>query len=105
MYARVMTGELKPGDEEKFIRMIRDRVIPRASKLRGFSGGYWLRDLESRRVLGVTLFESEQALRESEEQADRIREEASREAGIEPPRLRRYEVIASVSEESLKKAA
>jgi hypothetical protein len=105
MYARVMTGELKPGDEEKFIKVIRDQVIPRASKLRGFSGGYWLRDLESDQVLGVTLFDSEQTLRESDEQADRIREEASREAGIEPPRFHHYEVIASVTEESLKKAA
>ena len=105
MYARVMTGELKPGDEERFFKVIRDQVIPRASKLNGFSGGYWLRDLESSKVLGVTLYDSEETLRASAEQADRIREEASRAAGIEPPTFHSYEVIASVAEEAVKKAA
>jgi heme-degrading monooxygenase HmoA len=107
MYARVMTGRLQSADRQTFETMIRDQVIPRASKLRGFKGGYWLRDLDSDQVLGVTLFESEEALRASEEQANRIREEASREAGIPVPQFHSYEVVASVAEgsESQKKAA
>lgn len=98
MYARVMTGEVKPGAEETFVKVIRDQVIPRASALPGFRGGYWLRDLDSDSVLGVTLFESEEALRASQEQADRIREEASRAAGVDPPVFHSYEVIVSVAE-------
>lgn len=105
MYARVMTGELKPGTEETFVAVIRDQVIPRARELQGFKGGYWLRDLDSKRVLGVTLFESEEALRASAEQADRIRAEASRAAGIDPPSFHSYEVVASVAEESESLAA
>lgn len=105
MYARVLTGELKPGDEEAFVRMVREQVIPRASELPGFKGGYWLRDLDSHAVLGVTLFESEEALRASEAQANRIREESSRAAGLVVPTIRSYEVVASVGDRAEAAAA
>ena len=106
MHARVMSGELSPGELDKFESMIRDDVIPKASKLDGFAGGYWLADRESGKVLGITLFESEKALRESQAQADTIREEASRASGLPVPSFRAYEVVASVGgEAALKKAA
>ena len=98
MYARVMTGKLSSVDKDVFERMVREQVIPRASRLPGFKGGYWLRDLDSDRVLGVTLFESEAALRESEEQANRIREEASTSVGLPVPEFRSYEVVASAGQ-------
>ena len=105
MYARVTSTEVNPDDIEKFVGMVRDNVIPRAQKLDGFTGGYWLADRESGRVMGVTLFESEEALRASQSQADRIREESSESAGLPIPSFRSYEVIASVGEAALKKAA
>ena len=61
MFARVTSGELSPDDVEKFVAMVRDQVIPRAEKLGGFKGGYWLADRESGRVMGITMFESEEA--------------------------------------------
>jgi hypothetical protein len=105
MYARVMSGEFDPGDLDKFTSMIRDNVIPRASKLDGFTGGYWLADHEGGKVLGITMFESEKALRDSQPQADRIREEASRASGLPIPSFRVYEVVASVGAEAAAKAA
>jgi hypothetical protein len=51
------------------------------------------------------LFESEKALRDSEEQANRIREEASRAAGLAVPEFKSYEVVASVGSEKLRRAA
>ena len=87
MYARVMTGELTPDQIETFVRMIRDQVIPRASGLQGFRDGYWLADRDHGKVLGVTLFESQEALAASREQANRIREEVSRSAGLPIPEL------------------
>jgi hypothetical protein len=106
MYARVTSGELSPGDLDKFTRMISDDVIPKAEKLDGFTGGYWLADHETGKVLGITMFESEEALRESQAKADSIRQEASRAAGLPEPSFRVYEVVASVGGEAiLKKAA
>jgi hypothetical protein len=105
MYARVTSGELSSGDIEKFVDMVRDQVIPRARVLDGFTGGYWLADRENGRVMGITLFDSEEALLASQAQADRIREESSSRAGLPIPSFRSYEVVASVGESGLKKAA
>ncbi len=96
MFARVTSGELSPDDIDKFAGMIRDQVIPRAQALDGFKGGYWLADHENGRVLGITMFESEAALRSSQGQAARIRDEASEKAGLPTPTFSTYEVIASV---------
>jgi hypothetical protein len=95
MFARVMSGELTPDDVETFVSMIRDQVIPRAKALAGFKGGYWLADRSTGKVLGVTLYETEAALKASEAQANRIREEASRGAGLPEPTFQEYEVIAT----------
>jgi hypothetical protein len=102
MFARVMSSTLSPDKADTFGRTMRDTVIPQAQCLQGFKGGYWLIDRVNGKVLGVTLFESEQALKASEAQADRIREQASREIGELVPTFESYEVIASVgSGESL----
>jgi hypothetical protein len=96
MFARVTSGEFSPDDMENFISMVRDRIIPRARDLQGFKGGYWLADRSTGQVLAVTLFESEEALKASDAEAARIREESSREAGLPVPSFREYEVVASV---------
>ncbi len=98
MFARVMSSDLSPDKADAFARTMRDTVIPQAKRLPGFKGGYWLIDRENGRAMGVTLYESEQALKASEEQADRIREQASREMGESIPTFRNYEVVASVGE-------
>ncbi len=95
MFARVMSGDVTPDKVETFVGMIRDQVIPRAKGLDGFKGGYWLADRSSGKVLGVTLYESEETLKASAEQADKIREEASRGAGLPIPSFQEFEVVAS----------
>jgi heme-degrading monooxygenase HmoA len=99
MFARVTSAQLSPGQIETFISMIRDQVIPRAQNLPGFKGGYWLVDRSTGKGIGVTLFESEEALDATEAQANRIREEVSRGAGLPTPSFQRYEVVASVGSE------
>jgi hypothetical protein len=105
MHARVMSGQVSPDQLNEFRSMIHDNVIPRASKIEGFQGGYWLADSETGQVLGITLYESEKALRDSEEQANRIREEASRAAGLPVPTFKHYEVVATTGAEAARKAA
>ncbi|HJW74843.1 MAG TPA: hypothetical protein VJ787_04125, partial [Thermoleophilia bacterium] len=96
MFARVTSAQLKPDQVETFISMIRDQVIPRARNLPGFKGGYWLVDRSTGKGYGITLFESREALDASEDQANRIREEVSRGAGLAIPSFERYEVVAAV---------
>jgi hypothetical protein len=95
MCARVNSGDVPSDQMETFVRMIRDEVIPRAKGLQGFKGGHWLADRGTGKVLGVTLFESVEALKASEAQAGRVRQEASRDAGLPEPTFHEYEVIAT----------
>jgi hypothetical protein len=74
-------------------------VIPNAKRLQGFKGGYWLVDRATGKGFGLTLFESEAALRATEEAAAQIRAQASsvtKIIGVE-----RYEVIAEVQVDEL----
>ena len=96
MYARVTSAELTPENVETFVSMIRDQVIPRVQGMPGFKGGYWLVDRSTGKGLGVTLFESEEALDATEDQATRLRDEVSRGSGLPVPSFRRYEVVASI---------
>jgi hypothetical protein len=96
MYARVMSTDLPSDKIDVFISTMRDQVIPRASKLQGFKGGYWLVDRENGKAMGVTLYESEAALLASQEAANRIREEVSRNMGLPVPSFEHFEVVASV---------
>jgi hypothetical protein len=105
MFARVMSGQMDPGEIDRFTSMIEDDVIPAAEKLAGFEGGYWLADRESGSVIGVTMFKSEEALRQSAARAERIREDASRNAGLPVPSFKSYEVVASTGSEKLRRAA
>ena len=96
MFARVQSSQLSPDDMETFVSMIRDRVIPRARAIQGFTGGYWLADRSSGQVLSFTLFENLEALEASAAPAAQLRKEASRAAGLPEPSIQEFEVVASV---------
>ncbi len=95
MFARVMKGQFQPDQLDTLSRMIHDQVVPRVRELQGFKGGYWLMDRSSGHVMGVTLFKDEASLRASEAQANRIREEGARSAGLPIPTFETYEVFES----------
>jgi heme-degrading monooxygenase HmoA len=95
--ARVSTLEGSPETLDEGIRHLTETTLPPLRQIGGFKGIVGLGDRSSGRVKVVTLWETEQALTASEEQANRLREEAaeggdSRIAGVD-----RYEVaIAQV---------
>jgi heme-degrading monooxygenase HmoA len=92
MWARVsrFKGPVDRVDED--IRDSKDRVRELAG-IPGSRGAYYLVDRESGETMAVTLWESEQTLRESEEAADRIRQEGVREVGGEIIDVKRFEVV------------
>lgn len=96
MYARVQTGHLPPEDIETFVGMIRERVAPQVHTVPGVTGGYWLANRETGKVIGVILYESREALEASTAQAAQIRAEASRGAGLPEPHAEVYEVVETV---------
>jgi heme-degrading monooxygenase HmoA len=64
--------------------------------MEGFEGMIALVDRHSGKTLGITFWESEEAMRASEEAANRLREESSEVGGEEIAGVERYEVGNSV---------
>ena len=94
MHARVTKFEGSPAQIEAGIKDINERVIPAAKKLAGFKGGYWLLDRQSGKGFSVTLFESESALRASEDAAAQLRSGVAQTSGAKITGVEQYEVVA-----------
>ena len=89
MFARVTTFEGAPDRVDELARYAAERVLPALSELDGFNGLLRLTERQKGMVLAVSLWETEEAMRASEEAVDQIRSEAASEtiAGVD-----RYEV-------------
>ncbi len=94
MHARVTHFKGEPAKLDEGVRNIKEIVIPAAKKLSGFKGGYWLVDRKTGKGFSVTLFESEEALRSSEEAAKQIREKATSTGVTQITGVEQYEVVA-----------
>jgi heme-degrading monooxygenase HmoA len=70
------TDELDEG-----LRQAREQVLPSARQLDGFKGLSALGERHSSKMLGITFWESEDAMGASEEAANRMREETSEAGG------------------------
>lgn len=74
------------------IRLARER-IPSAARLQhGFEGIYLLFDRETGRSLSITLWETEEDMRASEEAASRVRGESVKASGDSILSVEHYEV-------------
>jgi len=74
------------------LRQVREEVLPRAKQIDGFKGMIALGDRHSGKTLGITFWESEEAMRASEEAADRLREESAEVGGDTIVSVERFEV-------------
>ena len=95
MYARVSKLEGPPEQVNELGRIVAEWVAPSLTEMEGFRGILTLADRQSGKVEVVTLWESEQAMRQSEEEADQLRGETARAAGGEIAGVERYEVVLS----------
>lgn len=93
MFARVSTISGNPQDITKLVTHLRDNVLPSARQLPGFMGVLTLADRSSGKTLSVTLWESEEAMKDSEEAAKKIRQDAVSALGEEILSVERFEVV------------
>ena len=73
MYARLTTLEGPPDRIDDAIRSTQEQVLPQLQQMDGFKGFIALGDRQSGKVRGVALWESEEALRATDEAASRLR--------------------------------
>jgi len=92
MFARVSTFQGPPDQTAEGIRVAREQILPVARLQDGFKGIYLLFDRESGRSLSITLWETEEDMRASEEAARRARTESAEVAGETIVGVERYEV-------------
>jgi heme-degrading monooxygenase HmoA len=92
VYARVSTLEGPPELMDEVLRQAREVVLPQGRQMEGFKGMISLGDRQSGKTLGITFWESEEAMRASEEAANRLREESAAASGDTIAGVERYEV-------------
>ncbi len=92
MHARLSFIEGSPDAIDAGVASFRDQVVPGVRESGG-TGALLLLDRESGKAIGVTLWQSEDAMRASEESANALRAQAAEEIhATTAPRVERYEV-------------
>jgi heme-degrading monooxygenase HmoA len=92
MFARMSTLEGPPDQVDEGLRYVREQVLPLMQQQDGFKGFIVLGDRQSGKVIGVSFWESEQAMQASEEVGDRTRSESAEAVGATVAGVERYEV-------------
>jgi heme-degrading monooxygenase HmoA len=77
---------------DEMLRQVQDQVVPQARLIDGFKGMIALGDRQSGKTMGITFWENEDAMRASEEAANRLRSESAEAGGHAEAGVERYEV-------------
>jgi heme-degrading monooxygenase HmoA len=100
MFARVATYQGPPELIDEGIRIGKKQILPQARQLDGFKGVYFLVERQSGKHLTITLWESEEAIRASEQAANRLCSEDAEAAGAMVQIVERFEVVFSPEQQS-----
>jgi heme-degrading monooxygenase HmoA len=93
--ARVSSLEGSPKNIDDSVSKVQAETLPKVRELQGNVGTIGLADRKSGRFKVITLWESADALRQSEQQADRLREQAAKSGGQSIAGVERYEVAVA----------
>ncbi len=92
MYARVTTVETPSDKIDDATRHVREQVLPQLQQMDGFKGFVVLSDRQSGKVRAMAFWESEEALRATEEAVSRMRSGAAEATGGTVASVEQYEV-------------
>ena len=95
MHARVSTIQGAPGKVDDVARQAQEQTLPQLQKMDGFKGFVALGDRQSGKMLGVSFWESEEALRASDEAASSVRSAAAETADGIVASVEEYEVFVN----------
>jgi hypothetical protein len=90
--ARVSSLEGSPKAIDESVSKVQADTLPKVRDLAGNVGAIGLADRKSGHITIITLWESSDALKRSEQQADKLREETAKSGGQKIARVDRYEV-------------
>jgi len=95
MHARVTTIHGAPGKVDDVARQVREQTLPQLQKLEGFKGFVALGDRQSGKLLGVSFWESEEALRATKQAVSDVRSKAAETADGVVAGVEEYEVFVN----------
>ena len=95
MHARVSTIQGAPDKVDDVARQAQEQTLPQLQKMEGFKGFVALGDRQSGKMLGVSFWESEEALRASDEAASGVRSAAAETADGIVAGVEEYEVFVN----------
>ena len=95
MHARVTTIEGSPDRMDDAERHIQEQTLPQLQKMEGFKGFIALGDRQSGKMLGVSFWESEEALRATHEATSSVRSGAAEAADGIVAGVEQYEVFVN----------
>ncbi len=98
MFARMFTIEGRREQFDGFARAGEEKIIPALRRLDGFEGLLVLADRQNGKILVVTLWEGEEALRSGEGASHWFRAFGAEAAGGQVTSVERYEVVYSETE-------
>lgn len=93
MFARVNIFQGSPESLDQSQKIAEERIVPELRTLDGSIGLFVLGDRQTGRSIAITLWDSEQAMKASEETANRMRSDSLPKAGEEVVSVERYEVL------------
>ena len=93
MFGRMTTIEGSPETVEPAVAMLRDEVAPGVRQMDGFKGMIALADRSTGKMMAVTLWETEDAMKASEEGANRLRASTSDATSARIASVERLEVV------------
>jgi len=92
MHARMGTFQVPPDAVGEMTRLQREVIVPAAREATGFKGILSLVDWDSGKIISLTMWDSEDAMRASEERAGKFRAEATSNTKGEVVKVERFEV-------------
>ena len=92
VYARVSTSEGSPQQIDDGLRYLREELLPTGKDDPGFKGLIALADRQSGKTLSITLWESEEDMRATEQDADQLRSSWAQTSGQQIASVESYEV-------------
>jgi len=93
VFARVSTFQGSPENFDAANQQARETVLPAARQMSGFKGMLMLGDRSTGKGLAITLWESEEALRASEDAASKLRSQSAADTGGQIVGVERFEVV------------
>ena len=94
MHARISTLEMEPARIDDMVGLAKEQIVPALEQSDGFKGFTLMVDRQSGKGVGVSFWESAEALQASEEVGNTTREQAGEAGGATgEPQVDRFEVV------------